>query len=231
MPEEVKRETPAAQPEQPAVSETPAEVQQPVAQMQQEKRQDTNWREVRAMMAAQKAEIDRLKAERETEKDAEEFKDLAPDDYITVAKAQKLVEKRAERKAQEIASRVVEERFRQHEHNSMEERMRSSAQDYDYVVENYIEPMLANNRALVEALKASPNPYQMAYNMAKASEEYQRDQSKQTVSPKAEKILKNSERPLPASASGSSFKTETDKYANMSKEDVWKMSQEFSRKG
>jgi hypothetical protein len=183
--------------ETPAVAETPPPAPEPVKEQvtPTSRQNDVNWREVRAQMAAQKAEIDRLKAEKEAEKDALEFKDLAPDDYITVAKAQKLVEKRAEKKAQEIAERVVGERFRQQEQNSMETNMRQTNQDYDYVIENFAMPLMDTNPALVAALRASPNPYQLVYNMAKASDEYQKERAKQTVSPKAEKILKNADRP------------------------------------
>ena len=226
MPEDVKAEEVV---QEAPVVETPAPVEAP-PQQQMQRQNDTNWREVRAMMAAQKEEIDRLKAEKEAERDAAEFKDLAPDDYMTVAKTQRMIEKRAEKKAQEIASKIVEESMRKQENNMAEQRMRDKVSDYDYIIENYAVPMLESNKGMAEALRASDNPFQLAYNLAKASDKYIHDNSKQPTSAKAEKILKNTERPISAAASGTSMKTEADKFANLSPADYWRLSQEYANR-
>jgi hypothetical protein len=209
-------------------SETPAvEETQPKAER---KTIDHNWSQARAALASQKAEIDALRAKLTEKEDQDEFKDLAPDEYVTVAQAQKIAERKAERKAEQIAHTIVEKRFKEQETQLQETQVRNQYEDYDYVIENFALPMVQQNKALADALRASPNPFVMAYNLAKSSEEYQKEMVKQKPNAKAEKILKNVNRPLSSSAAGASLKTQADMFANLTPSQTWEMSQKYAKK-
>jgi len=207
-------------------------------QGQQEKPKETadiNWKKAREIMKAQHAEISNLKKEiagmRNPPKD--EFEGIDKDDYITFEQAQRLAEKKAELRAQEIASRIVDEKLQVVEGERLEEKARSKFSDYDYVIENFAIPMIEQNPQLANAIKSSPNWAELAYRFAKSSPEYEAEMSKRQqarVQPEIEKVLHNNERPLSSTAAGSSLKSQVEQFSTLSPEDVWKKAKEYARK-
>lgn len=196
--------------------------------------EDHNWRKARDIMKAQHAEISNLKKEITDMKPrpTDEFEGIDKDDYVTFEQAQRLAERKAEKRAHEIASKIVDERLQAVEGERLEEKARSRFQDYDYVVDNFAIPMVEKNPALAKAIKSSPNWPEMAYRFAKSSPEYEAYLSKRQQkndAPAAERVIKNQERPLASSAAGSSLKSQAENFASMSPEDIWKKSREYSR--
>ena len=214
-------------------AESVAETQRPEA------KQDHNWKEANRVLKSQKQELDALRQQLEEMKvaskpvEVDEFASLDPDDAITVAQARKLAEKQskaAEERARQAAREVAEEYARNMTLNNLEDKTRQSLQDYDYVVENFAIPMLQGNPSLAAAVQASPNPFMTAYKLAKTSDEYEAQMTKQNTSPKADKILKNAARPNPGNSVSPSLKGQADAYAKMSQSDIWNMSQQYARK-
>lgn len=199
-------------------------------QIQQPSESEVHWREVRQALKSlkqQNLELQEQLNRRQTEPEPDEFDGLDPTDYVSLEQAKRLVQKQAEKRAAEIASKVVEEKLRVVENRNIEQRMRERFNDYDYVIEQYAIPMIENNPAMKQALAASPNWAEMAYNLAKASPEYQTKATKK-ADPSVERIKKNVERPVSSAAAPSNLKQSVDAFTSMSPEEVWRKSQEFA---
>jgi hypothetical protein len=214
--------------------EQPVEVNEEVKEAPREQpktNSDRNWEETTKVLKTQRQEIEQLRAHLEEVKRAtakpevDEFADLAPDDVITFEQAKRL----AERQAEAAAKKIVEEYGRNLSYGSQEQQARTKFEDYDYVVENFAVPMIQQNPALAAAIKASPDPFTTAYKLAKTSDQYEAQVTKQQISPKAEKVLKNASRPIPANTVSPSLKGQADQFAKMSKQDIWKQAQEYAR--
>ncbi len=197
-----------------------------------------NWRQANEVMRLQKQRIDELERERQDRaqqmqkpavEEPDEFANEDPDNYITVAKARQMAEKAAEKKAKAFAQQAVQEYAQQQSVAISEDRARTKYEDYDYVMENYALPMIKNDPALAYKIQQSKNPAETAYKLGKLSDGYEETMTKVAPSPKAEKILKNSQRPTSSNAAGS-LKTQADKYANMSQADIWAESQKYARR-
>lgn len=232
----------ALEPEPQAIVQPEAqqEEQQPTQEEQQEKAPvENHWEQARNVMKAQKAELDALKAHIQEmqqkltappkQEEPDEFAGIAPDDVLTFEQAKKLAEKLATKRAEETAKKIVQEYQQQASHSSQEQKMREVYEDYDYVVEKYAIPMIQNNPALAQALKASPNPFKLAYQMAKSSDDYEASMTKQQTSPKAEKILKNSNRPTSVQSVSPSLKQQAQDFSKMSQQDIWQQAQKYAR--
>ena len=194
---------------------------------------ENHWREVRQALKSlkqQNIELQEQLNKRQTSPEPDEFEGLDPTDYVSLEQAKRLVEKRAEKRAAEIASKVVEDRLRSLENQSKEEKMRDRYDDYDYVIENFGIPMIENNPALKQALAASPNWAEMAYNLSKATPEYQNKVTQKKTDPAIERAKKNAERPVSSSAAPSNLKGAVDAFASLSPEEVWNKSQEYARR-
>ncbi len=197
-----------------------------------------NWRQANEVMRLQKQRIDELERERQDRaqqmqkpavEEPDEFANEDPDNYITVAKARQMAEKAAEKKAKAFAQQAVQEYAQQQSVAISEDRARAKYEDYDYVMENYALPMIKNDPALAYKIQQSKNPAETAYKLGKLSDGYEETMTKAAPSPKAEKIIKNSQRPTSSNAAGS-LKTQADKYANMSQADIWAESQKYARR-
>lgn len=195
-----------------------------------------NWRQANEVMRLQKQRIDELENERQysqkqapVQEEVDEFANEDPDNYITVAKARQMAEKMATKTAKSVAQHAVQEYAQQQTVAMSEERARSKFDDYDYVMENFALPMIKNDPALAYKIQQSKNPAETAYKLGKLSDSYEDTMAKAPTSPKAEKILKNSQRPTSSNAAGS-LKTQSDKYANMSQADIWAESQKYARR-
>lgn len=210
-----------------AVAEAAPE--QPAPQVN--KAEDRNWSEAREVLRLQKQRIEDLEARLAGPKPVEEpdeFDKLDQDDMLTVGKARKLAENLVTKKTTQIEQRL-QSYIQQQTIAQDEQRMRSKHDDFDYVLENYAIPMIKNDPALAYKVQNSKNPAETAYRLAKISDEYEESQMKQQTSPKAEKILKNSSRPVSSNAAGSSLKTQADDFSKMNPSQVWEMSQKYAK--
>jgi hypothetical protein len=223
--------------EEKAVAEEPTQTQE-IQLVEEPKVQETpverNWKEAAEVMRLQKQRIEELEArinqtQKAPEKEADEFADLDPNNYLTVKEAKDMAAKLAEKAAAKAAKQVVQEYAQQQNVVNDEQRMRTKHEDFDYVIEHYAIPMIKNDAALAYKIQTSKNPAETAYKLAKLSDEYEASMTKQQMSPKAEKILKNSSKPVSSSSVGSPIKAQADEFSKMSPQQVWEMSQKFAR--
>jgi hypothetical protein len=218
------------------VQETQEVVEQSQAQTQevtQKNNENINWEKANEVMRLQKQRIDELEAkfakQQEKPPEPDPLEKMDPSEYLTVEQAKMLVHQSAEKKAEIKARQVVEEFATQQKVLQDEQRMRSKHEDFDYVIENFAIPMIKNDPALAHKIHMSKNPAEAAYKLAKISDEYEETMSKQQTSPKAEKIMKNAQRPVSSNAVSASLKTQADDFSKLSREQVWEMSQKFAR--
>lgn len=225
------------------VVDTPVQEEQvqEVVESKAEPKEDpnaVNWRQANEVMRLQKQRIEELEKDRQEREQArmpaqepepDELEGEDPDNYITVAKARKMAEKAAEKKARSYAQQAVQEYAQQQTVAMSEERAKAKYEDYDYIMEHFALPMIKNDPALAYKIQQSKNPAETAYKLGKLSDGYEETMTKAATSPKAEKILKNSQRPTSSNAAGS-LKTQADKYSNMSPADIWAESQKYARR-
>lgn len=201
--------------------------------------EEHNWQRVHAVLEAQKAELDSLRTELqkktvapEPEEEPDELANLDPNEYFTVAQLREMrtkMEQRAERKAIAAAQAAASEVARQQSISIAEQQAKAVHEDYDYVVEHFAIPLIKNDPALAHKVMNSKNPAETAYKLGKLSDQYEEQMAKQTTSPKAEKILKNTQRPTSSNAVSSSLRTTADKYSNMSPREIWEQSQKWAK--
>jgi len=145
--------------------------------------------------------------------------------------ARQMAEKLAEKKAKQAAMQMMQQYAQQQNIAQDENRARSKYDDYDYVIENFAVPLIKNDPALAHKIQMSKNPAETAYRLGKLSDDYDASLQKQEVSPKAEKILKNSQRPVSSNAVGTPLKNQADNFSKMSKQDIWQMSERYAKGG
>lgn len=199
---------------------------------------DRNWENVHQLLGQQKAELESLRAELQKKNaplevpEKDELADLDPNDYIPVAKAQKWAQsmkESAKKEAREAAKQAAEEVARQHAVAFDEQRTKAAHDDYDYVVENFAIPLIKNDPALAHKVMMSKSPAETAYKLGKLADAYEEQMTQQKPSPKAEKILKNSQRPTSSNAVSSSLKSQADKFSKMTPAEIWSESQKYAR--
>ncbi len=230
--------------EQQETVEVPEVVQEAQTPKEQPKEteQERNWRAASETLRLQKQRIEELESrlkeqtpvarqESPVKEEPDEFDKLDPDDYLTVSKAKELAKKLAAKEAEQTAKKVVMEYAQQQQLVQDENRMRSKYEDFDFVIENFAVPMIKNDPALAYKIQNSKNPAETAYKLAKISEEYEEMQSKQQVSPKAEKVIRNSARPVSGQAASNSLKAQIEDISKLSPQEIWSMSQKYSRAG
>lgn len=205
-----------------------------------QKNVEHNWREVRLTMREQQRRIQELEERLKTQglsaqqKDdyeqlsndyLQELSQLDKDEFVQADHLRKFltkVEQKVNREARKIAQDIV----RQREVETLEEKVSLKYSDYNEVIEKYA-PELREDPVLVEAIKTAPNPYELAYKLAKKTDAYKRDQNLREKN--TEKIQKNLSKPLSASAVGkSSPLSEANNFATMSDEQIWQMAQKFA---
>lgn len=212
--------------------------QKEVAQEQTRSNVDHNWEQANQVLRLQKQRIEELEAwksqyeqasrQAPKQEEQDEFATLDPEDYMTVGKAKELSEKLVAKQAAKTAKEVVQEYIQQQNLVHDEQRMRSLHDDFDHIVENYAIPKIKNNRALALEIQNSPNPAETAYEIGKLMA--MKDKNKnQEPSPKAEKIIKNSNRPVSSTAVGNTLKAQADDFSKMSSQQIWEISQKYAR--
>ncbi len=247
-------------------NETNETVQEPIAQaqeVQQEEIQSSsesaqvleqnqnnppeNWRAANEVLRLQKQRIEdlelRLQQQEKVEKqnqvveEEDEFAKLDQEDYLTVGKARLLAEKLAEKKGRKAAEEIIQKYMQEQNVSNDEQKARSKYEDYDYIVENFAVPLIKNDPALAHKVMTSKNPAETAYKLGKLSDNYEDQMGKQIVSPRAEKILKNTSRPVSGAAIGSPLKTQSDHFSKLDSRDygdrqkIWEMSQKYAKGG
>lgn len=197
---------------------------------------EKNWIQARKVMKSQQSEIEALREQVNkinTVPEKDEFSDIDKDDYVTFAQAQRLAEKKATKEAERIASKIIDEKMRVINGKDQEEKTRAKYSDYDYVIDNFAIPMIENNPALANSLKAMPNFAEVAYKLAKSSSEYEmelKNRQQKEASKAAEKVKDNTQKPVSINAaSSSSLYSSVSQFANMSTEEVWKLSKQYAR--
>lgn len=193
-----------------------------------------NWERANEIMKFQKMQIDELQQKlhqptvNKVEEEVDEFESLPQDDYLTVEQARKMAAKMAEK----TARRAVQESLQEYDSKKRvaddETRCQSKYDDYNYVMENFALPLIKNDPALAYKIQQSKNPAETAYKLGKLSDSYEETMTKAQSSQKAEKIIKNSQRPVSSNASGS-LKSQADQFSKMSKEQIWAESQKYAR--
>jgi hypothetical protein len=232
--EEVKETPSQEQQVQEVEASKPEQVEQKLSTYDQQK---DNWAQANEVLRLQKQRITELEerltnsqsAAKQAVEEVDEFASLDPDEYLSVKDARKLAERIAEKKGKEAAKEIIEQYSRSRSLEDDESRMRSQHDDYDFVVENFAVPLIKNNPALAYKVQTSKNPAQTAYMLGKLDPGYQESSQKQAVSPRAERVLKNTSRPLSGNAASGPLKSQADNFSNMSQEDVWSMSQKYAK--
>lgn len=196
---------------------------------------DHNWRQAQEVMSLQKREIEALRhqmnaiATAPKPEEPDEFETADPDDYVPMGKAREMAKKYAAREARQEAKKMLDEYAKTQRIEQDEVKTRSQYEDYDYVIENYSLPMIKNDPALAYQVQMSKNPAQTAYKLGRMSDKFEETTMKQT-SPKADKILKNSARPVSSHSSTTSLQQQSNAYSKMSQADIWAQSQAYARR-
>lgn len=228
---EVQEEAPV---HEDAQEQSQVENTQPIPE--KENTQKINWERANEVLKYQKQRIEELEyrlnqaPQKAEEPEKDEFADLDPEDVLTVSQARKLGENLARKEAQKAAKMAVSEYAQSQSVVMSEDRARNKYEDYDYVIENYALPMIKNDPALAYKIQQSKNPAETAYKLGKLSDSYEETVTKQATSPKAEKILRNTQRPVSSNAAGSNLKSMSKDVSNMSQQQIWEESQKYARR-
>lgn len=217
------------------INEEVQEVQSQEAEIAPVNNVDHNWRQAQEVMSMQKREIEALKqqmqqiASQPKVEEPDEFESLDPDDYVPMGKAREMAKKYAAREARQETKKILDEYAKAQRIEQDEIKARSKYEDYDYVIENYALPMIKNDPALAYQVQMSKNPAQTAYNLGRLSDQFE-DRNVKTTSPKAEKILKNSARPVSSHSSTAPLQQQSNEFSKMSQADIWAQSQAYARR-
>jgi len=222
------------------MEEQEIQVEEPIVETQEvpetpAKDVDHNWRQAQEVMSLQKREIEELKqhmhrlSQPQKAEEPDEFETADPDDYVTMGKAREMAKKMASREAKIEAKRLMDE-YAQTQNIAQDEiRSRGKYEDYDYVIENYALPLIKNDPALAYKVQMSKNPAETAYRLGRLSDQFEETKIMPT-SPKAEKILKNSARPVSSHSSTASLQQQSNAYSKMSQADIWAQSQAYAKR-
>jgi hypothetical protein len=199
-------------------SEEPAAIQEDPA--------TRNWKEMRHLAREQQRQIrayeDRLaQLEAQLKTPAQPLDEEDPDDLATIAK----VDKRAMRAAEKIAEQKIQQALKQKAYEDMQERMRDRHEDFDEVM-RYYDEVVEEDPALAAYFVNSKNPFQAAYKKIKESPTFQRHNASTQVSPKAEKIIKNMEKPMRSATAG---KPAEEDLGRMTPQQVWDLAQRYAQ--
>ncbi len=220
--------------EQQEQSQIESQVEQPKAE--QKSIVDVNWQRANEVLKLQQQRIADLELRLSQQptpqpvEEVDEFAKLDPTDYLTVGNARLMAEKMAEKTATKAAKKMVEEYAQQQRMEITEQTARDKYQDYDFVIENYAIPLIKTDPALAYKVQTSKNPAETAYKLGKLSDKYEDTMKEAPTSARAEKILKNTNRPVSGNALGTPLKSQADKFSNMKPgKDVWEMSQQYAK--
>ena len=108
---------------------------------------------------------------------------------------------------------------------SVEElRVQQKYSDYNEVISSYLPAVVNKNPALKATLTNDPNRYELAYFLAKNSDEYREANKRSKKSAEAQRMVENSNRAGNLSSVGSAApKSQVSAYKNMSDEDFMRL--------
>lgn len=146
--------------------------QEALQSSQNESRQDRNWKAIRERQKDLERE---LRMQRELnerliqmtpqpapKQEIDEFDSISSEDYLQKGQVEKLVQKKAERIAQEIAHREVEKVMREREQSQFMHKLKSQFSDFDDIVNpETIEILEIQEPELARSIAASKDPYQI----------------------------------------------------------------------
>lgn len=179
------------------------EQQVPLSALQAERRERQQLQENMKLMQDHMALLQANNQNKAKDKESE-FNGLTDNDVLTVGEAKKFMQDFSRK--QELA---VEEL-----------RMSQANHDYDEVVRKYLPEVLKTDPDLKDVIMNAPNPYKIAYHLAKRSDSYLKDQSNSSRSPEAKQAVQNLNRPGNLSSVGStSASSQASQYKNMSDKD------------
>lgn len=177
------------------------EQQVPLSALQAERRERQQLQENMKLM---QDHMSLLQANNQKKEEKSEFNGMSDNDVLTVGEAKKFMQSFT--RQQELA---VEEL-----------RMSQSNKDYDEVVRKYLPEVLKTDPDLKDVIMSAPNPYKVAYHLAKRSDSYLKDKSTESRSPEAKQASHNLNRPGNLSSVGStSASSQASGYKNMSEKD------------
>ena len=175
------------------------DVSQDVQEDQQNKRNDAeyNWAEMRRKLQEQDQKIndkDRQISEltnRPLTEEEDELANLAKDDIVTVAQAEKL----ADRRARKIAKELIQQQAA----STVEERVNLKYHDYSEIVsKENIKFLQQTEPELAESLYHMPDPYKQAVGVYKLLKKI--TTKKEEPSLEKRKAMENSQKPLSVNA-------------------------------
>lgn len=225
-----------------AIAEEVEAFQEPVAEVQQEAElsdKELNFRALRDSVAELKAEreAERLRYQQELEQlrmqmqqapkqeQKHALDDQSDDDLLTVGKYRQTVREMQEQHQKQLEALRLEQ-----------EEMKARVQhpDYDEVLEKYSIPLLKNNRDFANALNASHNKAQFAYELGKKEmllQQYRNQVQQQAPEPvemqpnqRAQRIVENARKPgtLSSARGGQPSLSKADYWATCSEADFQK---------
>ena len=203
--------------------------------------QEINWKRANDVMRAQKYKIEELEKklaslpapvkpiEPQTVVDDDDF-EIDPDDYVTGAMLKKMHAKTAKLENELRQTREQSAAKAQQELIARSEAvLKSQLPDYDAVIENFTLPLIQSDPATAQLIKMSADPAALAYSLGKT--ELMKQGAAAEKNPTAQKILKNNAKPSSVFASGNSLKSQAEAVSNMSKDETWRLAQQYAQGG
>ena len=138
----------------------------------------------------------------------DEIDGLSDDDVLTVGEAKKFMRKMQHNHQTDVGELRVQQKYR----------------DYNDVVTKYLPDVLRKNPSLKSTLHNDPNRYELAYFLAKNSDEYRSETHEVKKSKDAQRIVENGQRAGSLSSIGStSPQSQVSNIRNMSDADFMRM--------
>lgn len=137
-----------------------------------------------------------------------EYEGMSDDDVLTVGEAKRFMQQ-----------------YKQETSTAVEElRVLQKYNDYNEVIREYLPQVIKDNPALKATLQNDPNRYELAYYLAKNSDQYRNRDQGQKANEQAERLLKNAKTPVSLSAVGGNAPTQQPSaYKNMSDAEFLKL--------
>jgi len=159
----------------------------PVSALQAERRERQSLQE-KMRMLEDHVSLMQANQQKPQQPQQDEMAGLSDDDVLTVGEAKKFMQNIQQNYQMGIEELRVSQKY----------------SDYQKVVKDYLPKVIEKNPALKNTLQNDPNRYELAYYLAKNSEDYRTSHKQTKKSEDAERIVQNAQRPGSLSAVGSS---------------------------
>lgn len=166
-------------------------------------------------------ELMRVKEEASKPTPQVEEEELSPDELLTVAQADKRAEK--------IAAKIVENMLAQKEKAKLPERTRSKFNDFDEIMtQENIKKLEKEEPGLAEACSKSSNPWEATYKILKKF--YPVEKVAPAVNENEIRLQENLAKPKSSNTATNSLKRNADLWATASKDQLYKEMMEAARR-